>query len=40
MSMVFWMAVGYGIAVLCPFPWLSQAMIDGWKKLGSWISGS
>ena len=26
-------AIGYGVCVLFPIPYLNQAIINGWKKL-------
>ena len=33
MSVLFWVAVGYCLAVLVPVPWLSQLVLDTWKKV-------
>lgn len=33
MGILFWVIVGYCLAVLFPVPWLSQAILNGWKKL-------
>lgn len=33
MGIIFWMLVGYCLAVLFPVPWLSQFILNGWKKL-------
>ena len=33
MSVLFWVAVGYCLAVLFPVPWLSQLVLDAWKKV-------
>lgn len=30
--------IGYAIAVIFPFPWLSSYILSLWQKVGTWIA--
>jgi len=40
LDVIFWIVVGYCIAVIFPTPWISRAILNFWRLLWEKIKGS